>query len=145
MPNIFGTKLQRHKLDKHHELSETINKRQYNILLLTETSFRQHTEGLYCYPGFRRVTVNRGESRVCGGVAVYASSKYNVKTLDTHTSSSTSALWTLIQVPDMLDPLICGVIYHPPGLLKHQRYHIYPKNSLLEKKKLICLNHENAS
>jgi hypothetical protein len=78
---------------------------------------------LYCYPGFQKITANRGESRVGGGVAAYASSKYNVKTLDTYTSSTTSALWTLIQVPDMIDPLICGVVYHPPGLLKHQRDH----------------------
>ena len=121
MPNIFATNLQRQTLDKHHELSGLIENNSYDILLLTETWFTKATENLYNIQGFQKLTSNRSPSRVGGGVAIYCSSKYSAKKLDSFTSTTMSALWTLIKVPEICTPMICGVLYHPPGLRKEQR------------------------
>ena len=121
MPNIFATNLQRQTLDKHHELSGLIENNSYDILLLTETWFTKATENLYNIQGFQKLTSNRSPSRVGGGVAIYCSSKYSAKKLDSFTSTTMSALCTLIKVPEICTPMICGVLYHPPGLRKEQR------------------------
>ena len=94
---------------------------QYDIMLLTETWFTKHTESFFNYSGFNRFATNRSDKRIGGGVAIYTKNTFNAKIAATHTSTTMSSLWVLVRIPDIKDQLLFGVIYHPPGLSKHQQ------------------------
>lgn len=121
LPRIFCTNLQQHTLAKYHELQGLITQHKYDMLLLTETWYTEHNEGNFVYPGLNKTTTNSQETRIGGGVAVCTNSEFHFKTLHTHASTSVSSLWTLIRIRTIRDPIICGVLYHPPNLRKYQK------------------------
>lgn len=55
--------LQRQTLGKHYALSERMNNREYNIILLKDTWFTRHTEGVYSYSKLNETAVNLDELR----------------------------------------------------------------------------------
>ena len=131
LPSIFGTNLQGFTLSKHHEMRGLISDKKYDIILLTETWLNKHSESQYKFDNYIQITCNRSELRTGGGggVAMLVNSRYHVQTLEKFTSTTVLALWTLIKTEGLDHPMICGVLYHPPGLRKQQKEatidHIY--------------------
>ena len=91
----------------------------YDMMFLTETWLDQHKERSFTLDNFVLHTCHRRRRR-CGGVAIYVRNTLKVTKISEYTDEKISAYWCRLIQPNFC-PIIYGIIYHPPGLTKHEK------------------------
>ena len=83
------------------------------IICLTETWLDATKEAARQIQGYKSYYCHR-KNRIGGGVGILACETLTTKLLDSHTTSTFSAIWILIK-KEKCAPLIIGCVYHPPN------------------------------
>lgn len=117
LPTIYMHNMRSITLDKFNELKLIADN--YDIIMITESWLNKSKVQLYTLDNHSIHHCHRGGRRG-GGVAAYIKSDMPILKLCDYTDKHLSAYWFMLQQPNQ-NPIIYGLIYHPPGLRKIQK------------------------
>jgi exonuclease III len=113
LPSMLYTNCRSLNIWKLAELRSYVALHFPSIICLTETWLDNIKQQIVNLDGYVNLFANR-QDRIGGGVCMLTDAKLETTILSTHTTTTVSAAWILVQ-QSSAKPLIISCIYHPPN------------------------------
>ena len=100
--------------DKFGELLDYVEEYQPSVICLTETWLHENNDHTVLIPGYKLYTANRN-NRIGGGTCISSRSDLSVNKLTAYTSTTPSAVWVIVHIPNFCPIIFCAYTMHPPN------------------------------